>query len=496
MNHPAEAPSPVGAGRCAAWLWPGGSGAEVGAVASRALALVFLMAWASLGVQVRLLIGERGLLPLWALLADHPDLPLLGFPTVLRFQALATDGVLLAGTVVGGILALLALGGLRPRLCFALSTGLYLSYTVACQTFLAFQWDNLLIECGLLAAFLPATRPAPLVHLLFRVVVFKLYFESGVAKWQSGEGDWQDGSAMAFYYETAPLPTWLAFHAHNLPAAWHTVESWATLALELLLPFAIFGPRRARFVAAAGFTGFQIANVATANYGFFCYLAIALHLFLLDDADVARARRWVRAKLRLPATVRAAPHAPGWRGRRALAIAGAAAWLLVSLFQALVVLGDGRWRAWLAPVRPFSEPLRVVNAYHLFASVTRERIEPEVQALVDGVWRPLHLRHKPGDVNRRPDFVAPHQPRVDFKLWFHGLSHQQRPGYIAVLLHRLCLDRAEVQPLFRERLPRAPGAVRMVYWRYHFTSRAERARTGAWWRRELVDEAPAHECPR
>src|SRR5256885_8382782 len=43
-------------------------------------------------------------------------------------------------------------------------------------------------------------------HLLLRVLLFKLYFESGIAKWQSGLHDWHDGSAMTFYYETAPLP--------------------------------------------------------------------------------------------------------------------------------------------------------------------------------------------------------------------------------------------------------------------------------------------------
>ena len=87
------------------------------------------------------------------------------------------------------------------------------------------------------------TRPAPLVHFLFRLVLFKLYFESGVAKWQSDLGDWQDGSAMTYYYETAPLPTWLAFTAHHLPVWWHHLESRATLALELAVPFLIFGPR-------------------------------------------------------------------------------------------------------------------------------------------------------------------------------------------------------------------------------------------------------------
>jgi len=270
--------------------WGGGSGPAVAQLFHRALAAVFLVAWISLGSQVRLLIGEHGLLPVAdfveAARARHV-LSLLDFPTVFRW--LPGDAWLVAGTIAGAALALLALAGVAPRLMAALQTALYFSYAVACRTFLGFQWDNLLLECGTLAAFLPTACPAPLVHFLLRAVLFKLYFESGIAKWQSPIHDWQDGSAMTFYYETAPLPTALAWYAHHLPRAWHLVESRAVLALELVVPFAIFGPRRPRLVAAAAFTLFQVVNIATANYGFFCYLALALHVTLLDDADVERA---------------------------------------------------------------------------------------------------------------------------------------------------------------------------------------------------------------
>src|SRR5207245_7175625 len=130
------------------------------------------------------------------------------------------------------------------------------------------------------AALLPADREAPLAHLLFRLILFKLYWESGLAKWHSRIGDWQDGSAMTFYYETAPFSAALAFYAHHAPAWWHHFESRATLFFELALPLAIFGPRRVRQIAAVFFTFFQVINALTANYGFFCYLACALHVFL------------------------------------------------------------------------------------------------------------------------------------------------------------------------------------------------------------------------
>jgi hypothetical protein len=474
----------------------------------RLFALVVIAAWLSLASQIRLLIGEQGLLPLQPLLeaVRERGLPVLAYPSLLRWPALASDGVLITGARLGVVLGVLAFVGVAPRVCFALSTVLYLSYVHAGQLFFGFQWDNLILECGLLAVFLPTTRPAPLVHLLFRVLLFKLYFESGLAKWQSHLQDWHDGSAMTLYYETAPLPTWLGWHAHNLPTWWHHIESRATLVLELVVPFALFGPRRARLFAAVALTGFQIIDAATANYGFFCYLAAVLHVFLLDDGDVERLLGRLRA--RLPARIAggfcgladlSAPPPPARpRLRRALAAGGVGLYLGVSLLDGVVAFGPrGGLRAALSRLRGAYAPLRVINTYHLFAAITRERVEPQFETLVEGRWVPQHLWHKPGDPTRPPNFVAPHQPRVDFQLWFYGLEWQhRRREYVETLLRRLCAAPEVVQPLFRERLPAAPAGARITFHRYQFTDARDRGATGAYWRRILVGTSPEVLCDR
>lgn len=495
--------------------WTFGSGPAVSALFGRLLALVSLAAWLSLGVQVQLLVGHRGLLPVADFIEAARAQGVASWwqlPTVFLWGQ--ADALLTLGVAAGVTLALAAfvLDGTRRRLCFLGSTVLYLSFATACRTFLSFQWDNLLLECSLLAVFLPTQRPAPLVHFLFRVVLFKLYFESGLAKWQSPLHDWQDGSAMTYYYETAPLPTFLAWYAHNLPVWWHHLESRATLVLELVVPLAIFGPRPARLAAAGLFTAFQIFNVATANYGFFCYLAVALSVFLLDDRDVEAARRRLARLLpiRLPdglrRLLRRRPAAPGprppwvkWAGGL-----GAAAFLAVSLVEALFSFTEvGPALAWTAPLVEWSQTFRLVSTYHLFAAITRERVEAELQTLPpdgdaedDLAWTARHLRHKPGDVRRAPDFVAPHQPRVDFQLWFYGLSFRRRqPAYLSTLVERMCEDPAAVQSLFREPLPPRPRAVRIAYWQYHFTTPAERRATDAWWRRDRVATSRAVPCP-
>ena len=490
--------------------WRPSSGPEVAALFHRLLALILLAAWLSLGVQVRLLIGERGLLPLADFVAAARAEGVLSFHAFPSFLAFAPgDGVLRAGVVAGVGLALLSLFGALPRFCAALQVVLYLGYATACRSFLTFQWDNLLLEAATLAVFLPAKRPAPLAHFLFRALLFKLYFESGLAKWQSPLGDWRDGSAMTYYFQTAPLPTRLAWYAHHLPVGWHHFESRATLVLELLVPFAIFGPRRARLTAAALFTGFQVVNAATANYGFFCHLSVCLHVFLLDDGDVARARGWLRARLptlRVPATLAAFarwrararwPTLPA-RARRVLGWTGVATWLGLSLLEALFNFGSPEpWAEPLINVLEVSQTYRLVNAYHLFAAVTRERIEPEFQVQTAGseAWTPLVFKYKPGPVDRPPPFVAPHQPRVDFLLWFYGLSFARRqPGYVAGLLGHLCEDPDAAAPLFTPPPPADIRSVRLVFWDYRFTTADQRRATGAWWNRQLVQTSPPIRC--
>jgi lipase maturation factor 1 len=470
---------------------PGGS-PRVTRLFQRLFALVSLLAWLSLASQVSLLVGSRGLVPMKEWLNGANETPFWDAPTL--FWLGTGDSVIVAGTWVGAAVSIVALFGFAPRVMFALSTILYLSYAVACRSFLAFQWDNLLLECGLLSLFLSGNRRAPLAHLAFRVLLFKLYFESGVAKSASPLGDWWDGSAMSYYYETAPIPTALARPMHHLPAFWHSLESRLTLFLELVVPFAIFKSRKLRLWAFALLTGFQVVNLLTANYGFFVYLALVLHVFLLDGEDITRVLRWVDrklAKLPRPALLvtlsrfrrRIRITRPRLACPRWLAWAGFAVYAGISLAQALRTFTPPlRENQLVGEIADLGSSFRVVNTYHLFAEITRERIEPEFQTS-DGQGFIAHdLRYKPGALDRAPPFIAPHQPRVDFLLWFYGLDHRAAPDYVYGLLLRMCKDPESVQPLFAEKLPEHPTAVRVAFHEYHFSDRGE---PGYWRRREL-----------
>jgi hypothetical protein len=139
------------------------------------------------------------------------------------------------------------------------------------------------------------------------------------------------------------------------------------------------------------------------------------------------------------------------------------------------------------PVESALDRYRSINAYHLFASMTLVRREAVFEGTADGVtWRPYEFRYKAGRIDRSPPFVAPHQPRVDFQLWFLFLG-RRGAAYVDTLLDRLLHDPDAVAPLFAANpFPDAPPeAVRIAVYRYRFSDRATRAATGAWWTRDL-----------
>lgn len=487
----ADATTATPVSRSDRWVLPE-SGPAVARLFHAALGLVYVVAFASLLVQLAPLWGSEGLAPIADALADARSSAGAPMPPTL-FRLASGDFALHAAGWLGAICGALALLGVWPRLALALATALYLGFASVGGPFLSFQWDSLLLECGLLALLLPRDRPSPTAHALLLFLWFKLYFESGLAKWYSPLGDWHDGSAMRYYYETAPLPGPLAWYAHHLPAWWHAFESRLMLFAELPAPLLAFCGRRGRLVAFALLGLFQLVNLATANYGFFVYLALALHLFLLRDADLLRlydrlpGRRWWG-----PALCPGA-HVPEVSRVKTRLLAGfAAIYLGLSVLDARARLA-GSPGALAEALQPYYAPLRLVNTYHLFAQITRARVEPELAGFDGEAWRVYDLPYKPGPLERRPPLVAPHQPRLDFQLWFYGLrASRPPPAYVRRLLTALCERPQRVQPLFAAPLLPAPERVRIRFWRYTFSAPGE----DAWWRREPAAPALERRCPR
>lgn len=475
----------------------------------RVLALIYLVAFASLWTQVKGLLGSNGILPtepFLAAAAEYFDARGIGLG---RYRLLPTlcwvdagDGSLQLQCAAGCVLAVLALVGIAPMPCFALLWLLYLSLVTVGRDFLSFQWDNLLLETGLLALPLASARlwprrgglesPPRVARWLLWWLLFRLMFESGVVKLASGDPTWRHLTALTVHYETQPLPTPLGWYAHQLPAWVQRASCAAMFAIELVMPFLIFAPRRLRHLGAAAMALLQVVILLTGNYTFFNWLTLALCLLLVDDFALARWRpKRARASLKARDGT-AATDARGWRHRLALALALVI--VPVSTAQVLMTLRV-RVPAWtlLPALHQWLAPFRSVNPYGLFAVMTTERPEIIVEGSRDGVeWRAYVFRYKPGELARRPPWVAPHQPRLDWQMWFEALRPPgARPSpWFWNFCARLLQGAPDVVALLeRNPFPGGPPQfIRAQRFRYRFTDWHERRRAGTWWKRELLDE--------
>ena len=448
----------------------------------RGFGLIYLAAFLSFAVQAQGLIGSHGIVPLAeltdAVAASAGRERFWLMPMVFWWSS--SD---LAIRVVcwGGVLfSLLLVCNLLPRLSLLLLYALYLSLLYAGQVFMTYQWDTFLLEGGFLALVLSFAR-MPGIWLL-RWLLFRFMFMSGVVKLLSGDPNWWNLSALSYHFVTQPLPTPVAWYAAQLPATALRFATGAVFFIELGLPFLIFAPRRLRFCAAFGILLLQLSIVLTGNYNWFNIQTMWLCLPLFDDAAL---RRLLPARL-----MRHVPAADDRAPRRAVALAVAALTLLI-VFCSLVEMDlrfGGNPPAFAQQVDRFAEPLHIVSSYGLFAIMTTRRDEIVIEGSADGIeWREYEFRYKPGDLFRAPPWNIPHQPRLDWQMWFAALEDPQRLPWFWRLLQKLLENEPSVTALLRKNpLPEKPPVyLRTQFYDYTFTDEAGKT-TGRWWERRLL----------
>lgn len=466
----------------------------------RLVGVTYLFAFASLAPQVLGLIGSDGLLPIAPLLERATEFFGPGayyqFPTLAWISA--SDTALLALCWTGILLAGLTIVGVAPIVTLPLLWGLYLSLTVAGQSFMAFQWDILLLETGLLAfLYAPlgwwpqlergAPPPAPIRWLIWGLV-FKLTLLSGITKLTSGDPTWSGLTALTYHYQTQPLPAWTSWYAHHAPVWAHTSAAFATFVVELVVPFGALLPSRFRRTRAAAFAlmcALQVGIASTGNYGFFNLLTVTLYLSLLDDHALARLRPRSLGQ-RAAAMTRPSTPRP-WQA----VLVGVTP--IIIFISGLALWHEATFRSphpeWSTAVLRATRPLRSINGYGLFRSMTTARPEIVIEASVDGTtWRDYEFRWKPGDVSARPRFVQPHMPRLDWLMWFAALDPAGNEHWLRTLLVKVLDGSPAVTGLLGDGpFPDArPRYVRAAIYRYEFTEPGEGADPELWWRRELM----------
>ncbi|MDE0298754.1 MAG: lipase maturation factor family protein [Candidatus Poribacteria bacterium] len=463
----------------------------------RLLGVIYLVAFLSLWTQIDGLIGSDGILPAERYLTAIRDQVGLeryfAFPTLYWLNDSDASLHLLCG--VGAFLSLLLIGGVAPVLALIGLWVSYLSLVTAGRSFLSFQWDALLLETGFLAIFFAPLRmlprisreaePSTVVLWLFRWLLFRLMFASGVVKLMSGDSTWSNLTALNFHYETQPLPTVLGWYAHHLPEWFQKFSVAGMFGIEIVVPFLIFAPRRPRILGAIVLAALQLLIAATGNYCFFNLLTIALCIFLLDDTALRRCIPTRIAKgLALPSTIDAAQQ---WKR---LFIGALAAFIL--LVSGLRMAGTFLRQEGIPPVAQsvlqWVAPFRVVNSYGLFTVMTTSRPEIGVEGSDDRrTWKEYKFRWKPNELDRAPRWVAPHQPRLDWQMWFAALrgNCQNVPWFVNFMI-RLLQGSPDVIELLEENpFPEAPPRyIRAVLYDYRFTDLGTKRENGTWWKRE------------
>ena len=448
----------------------------------RLLGLIYLSAFVSFGVQALGLIGSHGILPiaeLVKLISSSAGVERF-FVMPMLFWINASDFAIRLVCWAGAGFSLLLIFNVLPRLSLLALYALYLSLLYGGQTFMSFQWDTFLLETGFLSLLLSFAR-TPGIWLL-RWLLFRFMFMSGMVKLLSGDANWWNLSALSYHFVTQPLPTPLAWYAAHLPPSVLRFATAGVFLVELLLPFLIFCPRRLRFIAAFGILLLQACILITGNYNWFNLQAMLLCLLLFDDAAL---RKCLPQRL-----VRALSERSHQRSSRAVS-AAVGAWGLVLVFLSLVQMDvrfGGSPPSAVREVDQLFEPLRMVSSYGLFAIMTTERDEIVIEGSDDGAeWREYEFRYKPGDVARRPPWNIPHQPRLDWQMWFAALDDPRRVNWFPHFLERLLENEPTVTALL-ERNPfaeKAPQFIRAQFYDYTFSS-GDELRQELWWRRRSV----------
>ncbi|XP_078534006.1 lipase maturation factor 2 [Lissotriton helveticus] len=141
---------------------------------------------------------------------------------------------------------------------------------------------------------------------------------------------------------------------------------------------------------------------------------------------------------------------------------------------------------------------QLTNSYGLFRRMTGVGGRPEV--IVEGSydnesWKEIEFMYKPGNISAPPPFVAPHQPRLDWQMWFAALGHQSQSPWFTSFVYRLLQGKKDVIDLLQVEEPRypfwsrPPTYIRAQLYKYWFTEANEKGELPRqWWRRQHVEE--------
>lgn len=139
----------------------------------------------------------------------------------------------------------------------------------------------------------------------------------------------------------------------------------------------------------------------------------------------------------------------------------------------------------------------LVNSYGLFRRMTGVGGRPEVvvEGSYDGQqWKEIDFMYKPGNLGMSPPLVAPHQPRLDWQMWFAALGDHRQSPWFTSFIHRLLQGKTDVIRLVQVNeskyafIAKPPTYIRAQLYKYWYTKQGTHSSLNDWWTRQHVGE--------
>ncbi|XP_078686575.1 lipase maturation factor 1-like isoform X1 [Branchiostoma floridae x Branchiostoma belcheri] len=487
----------------------------------RSLGLIYFVAFLVALHQNKQLLGTDGLLPAHLYLqrvqqhaaADHTQSTWSLVPSLLwwvdweRDLDLWLDRLAYLGAALSFIVMVT---GCANMVMMAALWALYHSIVNIGQRWYSFGWESQLLETGFLAIFfcplltlhpLPRRTPPSLVVIWgYRWLIFRIMLGAGLIKIR-GDQCWRDLTCMNYHYQTQPVPNPLSYYLHQTPEAMHKFETLSNHFIELVAPWFIFLTRPFRFTCGFLQILFQVVLILSGNLSFLNWLTILPSICSFDDAHLAclfpswrGGTKWQVAQIQQEENSGRAP-TPSW-GQLVRRV------VHVSLAGLLVYLSLPVVQNLLSPRQAMNtsfDPLRLVNTYGAFGSITKERTEVIFQGTYaanptdpSAVWEEYEFKCKPGNVTRRPCLISPYHYRLDWLMWFAAFQNYNYNNWLVHLAAKLLVNDPGAESLiahnpFHGKQP--PRFIRAEHYKYSYTKiGSNAAKEGKWWKRRKMGE--------
>ncbi|XP_065900039.1 lipase maturation factor 1-like [Dysidea avara] len=477
----------------------------------RCLGFVYFVAFLVALNQNGPLLGSRGLLPVplylqrvrqqigtdnnWSLFSVVPTLLWWVEP---QDMDVTLDIVAWCGL---GLSSVMMLCGSCNVVISAILWLLYHSLVNVGQRWYSFGWESQLLETGFVAIFLspvlslrqlPRHTPThPAIIWGYRWLLFRIMMGAGLIKLR-GDQCWRDLTCMEYHYETQPVPNPLSYYLHHMPTIIHTLETFGNHFVELVAPLLLFLPRPFNIAGGLIQISFQVILIVSGNLSFLNWLTILPSIFCLDDAFLSclfsmdTKRRVVGIKR----SEQKGHHPWGYYVRH---VSGWMLALLLGYLSVPVVMNLFSSRQLM---NTSFDPLRIVNTYGAFGSVTKQRTEVIIEGSRENAgggqtWLEYEFKCKPGNVTRRPCWISPYHYRLDWLMWFAAFQrYQHNPWLIHLVAKLLKGDKDVISLLSHDPFPNIPPRfIRARHYLYHYASPgSSEAMKGQWWTRELIGD--------